>query len=504
MYTYLSPLFLLLFLALAGCQTTASEEQDTADTTETNEQARIPVTSSSDEALAQYHSARQLMERGQRDAARAGFDEAIAADPDFAMAHLMRAELASSAGEFREGLEKALALTDGVSEAERILIQMFETRLRGAAKERLSLAQRLVELQPAVAEARLHLGWALQVNDQQDQSRAAFRRAIELAPQWEVPYQELAGSLLFYEPKDLAAGQDNLEKAVALAPENYQAQMYLGEAYRLRNQLEEARQAYRKAAELDPEAANPHLYLGRVNTLLGNYAEARQNFTAHRDLSTDDKLSSLLAEAYIPLYEGNPDQAVTQLWENFDRLDELGISKPQHMGAKMAMLNNLTWIAVHQDDPALLTKVAEQMQIVAPQWAAELGSTEAEAAAGAQEMRFNSMLAALGNQPAEANQLAEQYLEAISVIENIGTEKEYHFLLGFNALQQEDYAAAVDHLKQSDTDFAYTKYLLAQAYQGAGDEEKSLTLLNELNTLNYTGVGYALVRKEVKEQLMPS
>jgi tetratricopeptide (TPR) repeat protein len=504
MYTYLSPLFLLLFFALAGCQNTASEEQDTADTTEANEQARIPVTTSSDEALAQYHSARQLLERGQREEARTSLDQVIATDPNFAMAYLMRAGLASSAGEFREVLGKALALADGVSEAEQIQIQMYETELRGAAKERLSLAQRLVELQPEVAEAHLYLGWAHQVNDQHDRARAAFRRAIELAPQWEVPYQELAGSLLSNDPKDLAAGQENLEKAVALAPDSYQARMYLGEAYRLRNQLEQARQAYRKASELDAEAADPHLYLGRVNTLLGNYAEARQNFSTHRDLSTDDKLSSLLAEAYIPLYEGNADQAVTQLWQNFDRLGELGISEAQHAGAKLTMLNNLTWIALHQDDPALLTKVAEQMQIVAPRWAAELGSTEAEAAAGAQEMRFNSMLAALRNQPAEANQLAEQYLEAISVIENIGTEKDYHFLLGFNALQQEDYATAVDHLKQSNTDFAYTKYLLAQAYQGAGDEEKSLTLLNELNTLNYTGVGYALVRKEVKEQLMPS
>ena len=504
MYTYLSPLFLLLFFALAGCQTTASEEQDTADTTEANERARIPVTTSSEEALAQYQSARQLMEQGQRDEARAGFDEAIATDPNFAMAHLMRAGLASSAGEFREGVEQALALADGVSEAERIMIQMYETQLRGAAKERLQLAQRLVELQPEVAEAQLQLGGAHQVNDQHDQARAAFRQAIELAPQWEVPYQELAGSLLFNDPKDLAAGQENLEKAVALSPDNYQAQMYLGGAYRLQNQLEKARQAYRKASELDAEAADPYLTLGRVNTLLGNYAEARQNFSTHRDLSTDDKLSSLLAEAYIPLYEGNADQAVTQLWQNFDRLDELGIAEAQHTDAKMAMLNNLTWVALYEDDPALLTKVAEQMQIVAPRWATELGSTEAEAAAGAQEMRFNSMLAALRNQPAEANQLAEQFLEAISVIENTGTEKEYHFLLGFNALQQEDYATAVDHLKQSKTGFAYIKYLLAQAYQGAGDDEKSLALLNELSTLNYSGVGYALVRKEVKEKLMPS
>ena len=504
MSTYLNPLFLLLFFALVGCQTATSEEQDTTDNTETTGQAYIPVTTDSEEARGHYTTAREQMDRGQREQARASLDQAIEADPDFAMAYVMRANLATSPAEFRQGLEKALALSDRISEAEKVMIEMYETALRADAKQRMSLAKRLVELQPEVAEAQLQLGWAHGLEDQHDQARAAFRKAIELAPEWEVPHQALAGSLLYQEPKDLAAGQEHLEKAVVLAPDNVEVQIDLGDAYRLRNQLEEARQAYRQAIDLDPKSADPYLALGRVNTLLGNYDEARQNFTQHRELSTDGKINSLSATAYIPLYQGNPDQAISELQQNLDRLGELGVTEEQWNAAKNVMLNNLAWIAVHQQDPALLAQVNERLKPVSAQAATDIGSDEAKAFFGAQETRLESLLAAMRNQPAEAKRLAEQYKAAIGDIPNEQMVKDYHFLLGYNALQQEDYATAIDQLAQSNTNFAYTKYLLAQAYDGAGNEEKALALLNELSTLNYNGVGYALVRKEVKEKLMPS
>jgi Flp pilus assembly protein TadD len=91
---------------------------------------------------------------------------------------------------------------------------------------------------------------------------------------------------------------DQLEAALAAAPEDARAWTAMGDARRLRGQLDEARAAYRKAAELAPEDPAPHIGLGRLEAAARRDAQAvaalRQ---AYRRDPEDPVIQFELAEA---------------------------------------------------------------------------------------------------------------------------------------------------------------------------------------------------------------
>ena len=62
-------------------------------------------------------------------------------------------------------------------------------------------------------------------------------------------------------------------------------------------------------------------------------------------------------------------------------------------------------------------------------------------------------------------------------------------------------ADAVAHYEQANQNDPYVKYKLAMAHKAAGNAEKAAQMLNEVANYNFNNLGYALVRKEVKDML---
>jgi hypothetical protein len=87
----LSMVFVAAVVAVAmfGCSKPADE-------------GKIPITTKSDEARKEYMLGRDLTDRLQTHEANGHFDKAIAADPEFAMAYLLRGNGAASTTEFLE------------------------------------------------------------------------------------------------------------------------------------------------------------------------------------------------------------------------------------------------------------------------------------------------------------------------------------------------------------------------------------------------------------------
>ena len=77
---------------------------------------KVPVTTSSAEALDSYLKGRDLSEKLRGQEARAHFDRAIELDADFAMAYLSGSVTQATGREFFEYLETAATKTDKASE----------------------------------------------------------------------------------------------------------------------------------------------------------------------------------------------------------------------------------------------------------------------------------------------------------------------------------------------------------------------------------------------------
>ena len=82
----------------------------------------MTITTSSDEALAQFEKGRDLWEKLRGQEARPYLEKAVELDPKFALAHLHLAFTSRSAKEFFEDQARAVALADSVSEGERLWI----------------------------------------------------------------------------------------------------------------------------------------------------------------------------------------------------------------------------------------------------------------------------------------------------------------------------------------------------------------------------------------------
>ena len=83
---------------------------------------KIPITTTSDEALKYFLQGRDLFEKLRFQESLQHFQQAVAADPDFAFGYLFLAFAETSAKGFFEKLNKAVALLDKASEGERLWI----------------------------------------------------------------------------------------------------------------------------------------------------------------------------------------------------------------------------------------------------------------------------------------------------------------------------------------------------------------------------------------------
>ncbi len=180
-----------LALALTGCAGGEPPPEPTLDSSSSRSRIKIPVTTRSDEALDLFLEARALTDRLHTREARPLFLEAIDQDRYFALAHLQLAATSTSAREFFETMERAVALSEVVSEGERLMILAQDAGVRSDPVQQLELLRRLVALYPD--DERAHFSLALFHTQRQEYESAIehFRIAVDLAPDFSPPYNQL-------------------------------------------------------------------------------------------------------------------------------------------------------------------------------------------------------------------------------------------------------------------------------------------------------------------------
>src|SRR6185369_17039991 len=100
----------------------------------------------------------------------AHFDKAISLDPNFALAHLNRANVSPTGKEFFEHLKHAVALSDKASDGERMLIQSADHYKKATV------------LAPDNSTAFNILVYAYRQNEAYSDAENAFKKYIQLIP----------------------------------------------------------------------------------------------------------------------------------------------------------------------------------------------------------------------------------------------------------------------------------------------------------------------------------
>lgn len=237
--------------------------------------------------------AEALLAVGRLPEARAAIDEALAADPDDALALALRSVIAVAQNREAEALAdgaRAVELAPG-SAATRVALSFAQQAafdLRGArdtlqaavaaepgnalAWARLGevwlmlgenergreAALRAVEIEPELARAQTVLGFADLTQLRTRTARAAFERAILLDAADPLP--RLGLGLARIRDGELTAGRRELDIAVALDPGRSILRSYLGRAYIEEGRDELGQQQLALARRLDPKDPSPDLF----------------------------------------------------------------------------------------------------------------------------------------------------------------------------------------------------------------------------------------------------
>ena len=209
-----------------------------------------------------FDSVVELGEKGQWEAAVAGWRNVLEIEPENAKAHnnlaaalLQRGALDEAIAHFR----KATQIKPGFDRAHFNLGIAFWQK--GEVDEAIAHWRETVAINPDFAEAFHLLGVALDRRGKLDEAIACFRRALEIDLKLSEVHNDL-GMALFKQRK-LKEATQHFREAVALDPRFALAYYNLGRALAATGAAAEAAVQWRKALEIDPQFTEAAAALGR-------------------------------------------------------------------------------------------------------------------------------------------------------------------------------------------------------------------------------------------------
>jgi len=207
------------------------------------ESEKMPVTTSSDEALKCYQAAFTSFEKGRFTEVLENLNKAIELEPDFFMAHFNLAmNNLSDDKKFKEIANKAIAIKAELSDAEKIFKQINERWLTDKKSDVTDLGAKLIDLYP------------------------------------KDPRSYICQSLFYTEQKNFEKAIDLQKSAIELVANNASFYNMLGYSYLAVEKFKEAEIVLNKYIELEPNEANPYDSKGDYYMAIKDYKKAQEHF----------------------------------------------------------------------------------------------------------------------------------------------------------------------------------------------------------------------------------
>ncbi len=426
---------------------------------------KIPVTTSSEEARKQFLEGRELADKLLQTNSIEHFDKAISLDPNFASAHLARANVAGTAKEFFEHLKHAVDHADKASEGERLLILANEAGTSGKSAKQQEYLETLVAKYPKDERAHFALGGFL--FGQQDYNGAIehYKKAMEIAPGFSPVYN------------------------------------IMGYAYRQVGNYSEAEKAFKKYTELIPNDPNPHDSYAELMMKMGRYDESIEHY--RKALSIDPTfVASYNGIATNYMYKGMPDSASAELKKLMDVARNDGERRTamatqtvvyvdagkmnealQEQDKQYAMAEKINDLAQMSGDLATKGNILVEMgKFDDAKTAFEKSIELSDKSDMSQDVKdnahlfhhFNMATVAIGKKDmAQAKAEAEQFRKGSEASKNQNQIRQSHTLMGMIAIAEKNYDGAIAELNQTTLQNPQNLYRMGWAYQSKGDKAKA-------------------------------
>jgi tetratricopeptide (TPR) repeat protein len=468
------PTSLALAVLLASISSAAAQTAHSA--------GKVPISTASAEAKADFLKGRRLAENLRAHDSREFMRNALAKDPDFALAHLNLANSAPTAKEFFEHLGHAVALADKVSPGERLMILGAQAGANGEPARQLEQYGQLAAQFPQDERAHFLLGGTYFGQQDYDKAIEEYRRSIALAADFAPAY-----NIVGYAYRTVGRypeAEQVFKKYIELIPGDPNPYDSYAELLMKMGRFDESIAQYRKALKLDPRFAPSYLGIATNLMFQGKYDASRAEAKRLHDAARNDgeKRGAMFQTTVAYVEEGKTDLALAELDKQY-ALGE-GIGDAAAMAGDATFMGN---VLLEAGKPAEARKRFEQAaRLVAGSQLSPEVKENAELIA-----RYNTArVAAATGDLATARREADAFLRESQARKNIFQVRLGHEVAATIALQEKDYDGALAHLQQANQQDPYILYRMGLAYEGKGDAAKATEMFrtardfNQLPTLN--------------------
>ena len=427
--------------------------------------AKIPVTTASEDARKEYLEGRSLVERLLIQDSIAHFDKAIAADPNFALAELGRANSSPTGTEFLDHLKKAVALADKASDGERLQILAANAGSSGNTPKQREYLEQLASVYPQDERAHFVLGAFL--FGQQDPRAAIehFKKANELAPDYSAPYNQMGYA--YRQVGDYDNAEKAFQKYIQLIPNDPNPYDSYGELLLKMGRFDDSIVQYRKALAIDPHFLPSHLGISADLMYSGKTAEAAAEIKhiAEKARNDGEQRTGMFALTSLAVYTGRVDEALASLNKQY-ALGEKSADTLGMVGDLQARATVLTEMGKAAEAQAALDKALKLAQSSTLPDAIKANIALFHHSGSARVALARKDVTAAKTEAAEYSKTALSSGNSFQV-------KQAHELAGMIALQEKNWDTAISELEQASQQNAYNHYRMCLAYQGKGDMAKA-------------------------------
>jgi tetratricopeptide (TPR) repeat protein len=274
------------------------------------EDAKIPITTKSKEARAEYLQGRDLVEKLRATDAHVHFQKAAALDRGFALAELGLANSAPSAKDFFAALEKATALAGAASEGERHMILGLASGVRGDPAAQRKHFEDLAAAYPRDERALNLLGGFHFGRQEYEEAIAAYQKAIAINPDFSQPYNQMGYSYRFVGRDDEA--EKAFKKYIELIPGDPNPYDSYAELLMKTGRFGESIKTYEKALAVDPHFVASYVGIGLNWIYQGQPAKARETFAGLEKIARNggERRQAYAQEAASWIHEGKTAEAL--------------------------------------------------------------------------------------------------------------------------------------------------------------------------------------------------
>jgi tetratricopeptide (TPR) repeat protein len=496
--TLLGSATLALAVVLSGCSPrkpgteTASASTNTDSATEgAANTGAVPVTAASDEARKLYLEGRNLSEQLRAHDGRERFEAAVAKDPSFAMAHYQLAANAATAKDFFSHLKEAVALSDKVSEGERLTILALDAGGNANPAKAIEYQEQLVAKYPNDERAHFLLSTGYFGQQEFDKSIAELRRSTEINPNFAPAYNQLGYAYRQVEKYDDAEAA--FKKYIELIPNDPNPYDSYAELLMKTGRFGESIAQYGKALSVDDHFTPSRVGIANNLMLQGKHDEAAAKMDELYGRARDDgdRRTALFVKGVILTDAGRTDAAIKEIGREY-ALDTK-LADTANMSGDAQLIGNIMLNAGRTD--AAAKRFSQALDLVEK---SSLSDDVKQDTRLADHYNRGRVALAKGDLTT-AEREAKAYADGAASRQNKFRIRQAHEFEGRLALAEKKYDDAIMHLGQANQQDPEVIYLTAQAYQWKGENAKAKELAAKSANANVLPlVSYAFVRAKAK------